>query len=138
MDASRPQSRRLSIRVTWRAPCRPRAWWRDVTTTTGTTNDNAAQVRELEATYVVQTYRRAPIVLVRGEGSRVWDSDGRSYLDFTSGVGVAALGHANPGLAAIIAEQARTLIHTSNLFFHPYQGPLAQKLAQLSGLDRVF
>ncbi|HEY8534841.1 MAG TPA: aspartate aminotransferase family protein [Vicinamibacterales bacterium] len=109
-----------------------------MTTTTGTTNDNAAQVRELEATYVVQTYRRAPIVLVRGEGSRVWDSDGRSYLDFTSGVGVAALGHANPGLAAIIAEQARTLIHTSNLFFHPYQGPLAQKLAQLSGLDRVF
>ncbi|HEX7087303.1 MAG TPA: aspartate aminotransferase family protein [Vicinamibacterales bacterium] len=107
-------------------------------TTTGTTKDSAARVRELEAAHVLQTYRRAPIVIVRGEGSRVWDSDGQAYVDFTSGVGVASLGHANPGLAAIIAEQARTLIHTSNLFFHPYQGPLAAKLAQLSGLDRAF
>jgi predicted acetylornithine/succinylornithine family transaminase len=98
----------------------------------------AARVRELEATHVLQTYRRAPIVLVRGEGSRVWDSDGHAYLDFTSGVGVAALGHANPGLAAVIADQASTLIHTSNLFFHPYQAQLAAKLAALSGLDRVF
>ena len=98
----------------------------------------AARVREIEAKHVLQTYRRAPIVLVRGEGSRVWDSDGRAYLDFTSGVGVAALGHANPGLAAAIADQASTLIHTSNLFFHPYQAQLAAKLAALSGLDRVF
>src|SRR5690606_38128114 len=99
MDASRPRLRRLSIRATRQCPCRPRAWWRDVTTTTGTTNDSAARVRELEAAHVLQTYRRAPIVIVRGEGSRVWDSDGQAYLDFTSGVGVAALGHANPGLA---------------------------------------
>ncbi len=98
----------------------------------------AEQVRQSEAKYVLQVYRRAPIVLVRGEGARVWDTDGKSYLDFTSGVGVAALGHANPGLAAVIAEQARVLIHTSNLFFHPFQGQLAEKLCRLSGLDRVF
>ena len=87
---------------------------------------------------MLQVYRRAPIVLVRGEGARVWDTDGKSYLDFTSGVGVAALGHANPGLAAVIAEQARVLVHTSNLFFHPFQAQLAEKLCRLSGLDRVF
>jgi acetylornithine/N-succinyldiaminopimelate aminotransferase len=106
--------------------------------TTMTETLTAEQVRQSEAKYVLQVYRRAPIVLVRGEGARVWDTDGKSYLDFTSGVGVAALGHANPGLAAVIAAQARVLIHTSNLFFHPFQGQLAEKLCRLSGLDRVF
>lgn len=104
---------------------------------TATTFD-AGQVRQLEAAHVLQLYRRAPIVLVRGQGARVWDTDGAEYLDFTSGVGVASLGHANPGLAKIIAEQATILLHTSNLFFHPYQGELAEKLSRLSGLDRVF
>jgi predicted acetylornithine/succinylornithine family transaminase len=98
----------------------------------------ADQVRETEARHVLQTYKRAPIVLVRGQGARVWDTEGRDYLDFTSGVGVASLGHANPGLADVVAEQARTLIHTSNLFFHPFQAELSQKLARLSGLDRAF
>jgi acetylornithine/N-succinyldiaminopimelate aminotransferase len=106
--------------------------------TTLTETLTADRVRQTEAKHVLQVYRRAPIVLVRGEGARVWDTDGTGYLDFTSGVGVAALGHANPGLAAVIAEQARVLVHTSNLFFHPYQGPLAEKLCRLSGLDRVF
>jgi acetylornithine/N-succinyldiaminopimelate aminotransferase len=98
----------------------------------------ADQVKQSEAKHVLQVYRRAPIVLVRGEGACVWDTDGKSYLDFTSGVGVAALGHANAGLAAVIAEQARVLVHTSNLFFHPFQAQLAEKLSRLSGLDRVF
>jgi predicted acetylornithine/succinylornithine family transaminase len=102
------------------------------------TKSLADQVRDTEARHVMQTYKRAPIVLVRGEGSRVWDSEGRAYLDFTSGVGVASLGHANPGLARVIAEQASTLVHTSNLFFHPFQAELASKLAALSGLDRAF
>jgi acetylornithine/N-succinyldiaminopimelate aminotransferase len=102
------------------------------------TKSFADQVRDTEARHVMQTYKRAPIVLVRGEGSRVWDSEGRAYLDFTSGVGVASLGHANPGLARVIAEQASTLMHTSNLFFHPFQAELASKLATLSGLDRAF
>ena len=107
-------------------------------TAAGMTKSFADQVRDTEARHVMQTYKRAPIVLVKGEGARVWDAEGRAYLDFTSGVGVAALGHANPGLARVIAEQAATLVHTSNLFFHPFQAELAQKLATLSGLDRTF
>ncbi len=106
-------------------------------TTTALTN-TGEQIRQSEAAHVLQIYRRAPIVLVRGEGSWVWDSDGKKYLDLTSGVGVASLGHANPGLAAVLADQASTLVHTSNLFFHPYQGELAEKLCRLSGMDRVF
>jgi acetylornithine/N-succinyldiaminopimelate aminotransferase len=103
-----------------------------------TSMHTAEAIRELEARHVLQVYKRAPIVLVRGEGARVWDTDGREYLDLTSGVGVASLGHANPGLARVISEQASVLVHTSNLFFHPYQGELAAKLATLSGLDRAF
>ena len=106
--------------------------------TTTTMTSTGEQVRQSEAEHVLQVYRRAPIVLVRGEGSWVWDSEGTKYLDLTSGVGVASLGHANPGLAAVIADQATTLLHTSNLFFHPYQSELAEKLCRLSGMDRVF
>ncbi len=102
------------------------------------TKTNADLIRDTEARHVLQTYKRAPIVLVRGQGARVWDSEGTEYLDFTSGVGVASLGHANPGLARVIAEQATTLVHTSNLFFHPYQAELAEKLSKLSGLERTF
>ncbi len=102
------------------------------------TKSFADQVRETEARHVLQTYKRAPVVLVRGQGARVWDTEGKDYLDFTSGVGVASLGHANPGLARVVAEQASTLVHTSNLFFHPYQAELSEKLARLSGLDRAF
>ncbi len=87
-------------------------------TTTASAFD-AGQIRQSEAAHVLPIYRRAPIVLVRGQGARVWDAEGREYLDFTSGVGVASLGHANPGLAKVIAEQATILVHTSNLFFHP-------------------
>jgi acetylornithine/N-succinyldiaminopimelate aminotransferase len=95
-------------------------------------------VQAREAQHVLQTYRRQPITLVRGEGVRLWDSEGREYLDLLSGIGVASLGHAHPGLARAIAEQAATLVHTSNLFFHPLQGELAEKLAGLSGLPRAF
>jgi predicted acetylornithine/succinylornithine family transaminase len=86
----------------------------------------------------LQTYRRQPITLVRGEGVRLFDADGREYFDLLSGIGVASLGHANPKLAAALADQAKTLIHTSNLFYHPLQGQLAAKLSELSGLPRAF
>jgi acetylornithine/N-succinyldiaminopimelate aminotransferase len=91
-----------------------------------------------ETRHVLQTYRRQPLTLVRGQGVRVFDADGREYYDLLSGIGVAALGHAHPGLARAIAEQAQTLIHTSNLFYHPLQGELAERLAALSGLPRAF
>ena len=91
-----------------------------------------------ESRHVLQTYRRNPVTFVRGAGVHLYDADGREYLDLLSGIGVAALGHAHPGLARAISEQAQTLIHTSNLFYHPLQGQLAERLAQLSGLPRAF
>jgi acetylornithine/N-succinyldiaminopimelate aminotransferase len=96
------------------------------------------QVRELEARHVLATYRRQPVVFVRGDGARLFDADGREYLDLVSGIGVASLGHAHPGLARVIADQAATLLHTSNLYYHPLQGEAASRLASLSGLPRTF
>jgi predicted acetylornithine/succinylornithine family transaminase len=97
-----------------------------------------ANVQAREARHVLQTYRRQPVTLVRGNGVHLYDAEGREYLDLLSGIGVASLGHAHPGLAAAIADQARTLLHTSNLFFHPLQGELAESLAGFSGLPRAF
>jgi len=91
-----------------------------------------------EARHILQTYRRQPVTFVRGQGVHLWDADGREYLDLLSGIGVAALGHSHRGLARAIAEQSETLIHTSNLFYHPLQGQLAERLANLSGLPRAF
>jgi acetylornithine/N-succinyldiaminopimelate aminotransferase len=98
----------------------------------------ATDVIALEKEHVLQVYRRGSVVFDRGCGCRLFDADGRSYLDLISGVGVAALGHAHPRLASAIADQAEQLLHTSNLFFHPLQGELATRLANLSGLPRVF
>jgi predicted acetylornithine/succinylornithine family transaminase len=96
------------------------------------------EVQNLEAEHVLQVYKRANVVFERGDGVRLIDSNGRSYLDFISGVGVVALGHAHAKLAAAIADQAKTLLHTSNLFYHPLQGELATQLSALTGLDRAF
>jgi acetylornithine/N-succinyldiaminopimelate aminotransferase len=98
----------------------------------------ATDVIALEKEHVLQVYRRGSVVFDRGRGCRLFDGDGRSYLDLISGVGVAALGHAHPRLASAIADQAEQLLHTSNLFFHPLQGELATRLANLSGLPRAF
>ena len=103
-----------------------------MTTTTG------SDVMTLESAHVLQVYRRLPVVFERGSGCRLFDSAGRSYLDFISGIGVSALGHGHPRLAEAIAAQSRELLHTSNLFFHPLQGQLASRLAALSGLPRAF
>ena len=103
-----------------------------------TTMSGTDQIQAREQRHVLQTYRRQPVVFVRGDGVRLYDVDGREYLDLLSGIGVASLGHANPVLARAIADQAQTLMHTSNLFFHPLQGELAERLADLSGLPRAF
>jgi predicted acetylornithine/succinylornithine family transaminase len=102
--------------------------------TTTTTMD----VKALEAQRVLQNYKRFPVVFTRGEGVRLFDDTGRGYLDFLSGIGVNSLGHAHPVLARAVADQAATLLHTSNLYFHPLQGELAARLTSLSGLDRAF
>src|SRR5262245_16362520 len=101
--------------------------------TTATSN-----VMALETEHVLQVYKRNPVVFERGRGCYLFDGEGRGYLDLISGVGVAALGHANPRLAAALADQAATLLHTSNLYFHPLQGELATRLSDLSGLPRAF
>jgi predicted acetylornithine/succinylornithine family transaminase len=98
----------------------------------------ATNVMAVETEHVLQVYRRGSVVFERGRGCRLVDSDGRSYLDLISGVGVASLGHAHPRLAAALADQSATLLHTSNLFFHPLQGEVASRLATLSGLPRAF
>ena len=95
-------------------------------------------IQERESRHVLQTYKRQPVAFVRGEGVRLFDSEGRAYLDLVSGIGVASLGHAHPGLAAVIAEQASTLLHTSNLYYHPFQAEAAARLTALSGLERAF
>ena len=91
-----------------------------------------------ESRHVLQTYRRAPVTFVRGRGARLYDANGREYFDLLSGIGVTALGHGHPHLSRVIREQAETLVHTSNLFFHPLQGQVAERLAKLSGLPRAF
>ena len=93
---------------------------------------------DLERDYVLQNYARYPLVLTRGRGCYVYDTEGKRYLDFIAGIGVNALGHAHPRLLKVIREQAGLLIHCSNLYYHQYQGPLAKRLAEASGLERTF
>jgi acetylornithine/N-succinyldiaminopimelate aminotransferase len=98
----------------------------------------AEEVIALEKEYVLQNYGRYPLVLDRGKGVYVYDPNGRRYLDLLSGIGVNALGHAHPRIVKVIREQAGRLIHTSNLYYNEFQGKLAKKLAELSGLQRSF
>jgi acetylornithine/N-succinyldiaminopimelate aminotransferase len=96
------------------------------------------QIAALERQYLLQTYNRYPVVLARGKGVFLYDIEGKKYLDFVSGIGVNALGHAHPRIVKAIRDQAAKLIHVSNLYYHEYQGPLAEKLCKLSGLNRAF
>ncbi|MCW5980307.1 MAG: aspartate aminotransferase family protein [Bryobacteraceae bacterium] len=93
---------------------------------------------DLEKQYVLQNYARNPIVIRRGKGCYVFDANGKRYLDFITGIGVNALGHAHPRLLKVLKEQAGLLIHCSNLYYNEYQGPLAKRLAEISGLQRSF
>ncbi|RYP92344.1 hypothetical protein DL770_001546 [Monosporascus sp. CRB-9-2] len=90
---------------------------------------SAALVNEHSA-YMLATYARPPPVFVKGEGSHLWDLENRKYLDFTSGIAVNGLGHCDPGLSKLIAQQAKTLWHASNLYYNPWTGALSQLLVQ--------
>ncbi|MEC9321507.1 MAG: aspartate aminotransferase family protein [Chloroflexota bacterium] len=96
------------------------------------------QWKELESKYYMFLVRRQPMVLERGEGARVWDVDGKEYLDFTSGWAVNNAGHCNEAVADAIAEQARTLVQTSNQFYTIPQLRLAEILVENSCLDKIF
>jgi acetylornithine/N-succinyldiaminopimelate aminotransferase len=95
-------------------------------------------VVELEKKYLIQNYARSPLILERGKGCWLWDDKGKKYLDFVSGLGVNVLGHAHPRILKAIREQSAKTIHVSNLYYHPYQGLLAEKLAKVTGMDRAF
>jgi predicted acetylornithine/succinylornithine family transaminase len=96
------------------------------------------QIADLENRFLLRTYNRYPVAFERGKGVFLYDFDGKKYLDFVAGLGVNALGHAHPRIVKTIREQAAKLIHISNLYYNEYQGRLAERLCQLSGLDRVF
>jgi acetylornithine aminotransferase/acetylornithine/N-succinyldiaminopimelate aminotransferase len=97
-----------------------------------------AGAAELYDAHVLKNYPRAPLTIVRGSGSTVWDDQGRAYLDFSSGIAVSALGHCHPKWVEAIRRQAGELVHTSNLFRNPNQGELARRLVGYAGPGRVF
>ena len=96
------------------------------------------EIMGLEREYLLQNYARYPLLLHRGRGCYVYDRDGRRYLDLISGIGVNSLGYAHPRITKVIRQQAGLLLHTSNLYYHEYQGRLAARLAKISGLERSF
>ena len=88
--------------------------------------------------FLLPTYKRQPLVFSRGRGAYVFDSSGKRYLDFLGGIAVNGLGHAHPDIVKVIRRESARAIHLSNLFHNEFQGPLAKKLAEISGMDRVF
>ncbi len=88
--------------------------------------------------FLLPTYKRQPFVLTHGRGCYLFDSGGKKYLDFLGGIAVNALGHAHPRIVKVVRREAAPAIHLSNLYHNAYQGPLARKLAEISGMDRVF
>jgi len=92
----------------------------------------------LEREYLLQNYARYPLALRRGRGVYLYDLNGKRYLDLLSGIGVNSLGYAHPRITKVIRQQAGLLLHTSNLYYHEYQGRLAARLAKASGLQRSF
>ena len=104
--------------------------------TTKTTD--AQSVMKMDADYVMNFIKRQPVVFVRGQGMKLWDADGKEYLDFLAGIAVCGLGHCHPDLVKAISEQAATLMHVCNLYYVPQQAMLAKRLVELSGLARAF
>ncbi len=98
----------------------------------------AAAACRAEARHLMNTYKRPEVVFTHGKGCYLYDHTGRRYLDFLGGIAVNALGHAHPRIVRVIRRQAARAVHLSNLYHNEFQGPLAEKLAKWSGLDRVF
>jgi acetylornithine/N-succinyldiaminopimelate aminotransferase len=96
------------------------------------------EIAALEDKYLFSTYKRSKLFCSHGSGACVYDLAGKRYLDFLSGISVNSLGYNHPRLVQIIVEQGSRLIHSSNLFYHPYQGLLAKKLVEISGMSKAF
>ena len=99
---------------------------------------NLTELQALEERYLMRTYRRAPVEFVRGEGALLWDSEGREYLDFLTGISVCSVGHCHPAVVEAVREQAGTLIHVSNLYYTEPMVRLAERLSESSLGGRVF
>jgi len=99
---------------------------------------NLASIQAAESKLLLNTYERNPLLFLTGRGVYLRDENGQDYLDLLSGIGVNALGYAHPAIEEAIVRQSKRLIHTSNLFFHEHTAPLARRLTEISGLDRVF
>src|SRR5438128_7749651 len=99
---------------------------------------SAEAVPETFEKFVVPSYARFDLVLERGEGSYVWDVNGRRYLDLGGGIAVCSLGHAHPEITRTLSDQSRKLVHISNLYYHELQGRLAKRIVDLIGPGRVF
>ncbi|GBG63341.1 hypothetical protein CBR_g37699 [Chara braunii] len=98
----------------------------------------AADIMQRDAEVIVRTYARAPIVIVRGQGCKLYDAEGREYLDMAAGIAVNCLGHSDPTWVKAVSEQAATLAHVSNLYFTEPQVKLASRLVASSFADRIF
>jgi acetylornithine/N-succinyldiaminopimelate aminotransferase len=96
------------------------------------------KAQQLEKSYHFDLYRRLPVTLVKGKGINVWDSDGKKYIDFLSGIAVNALGHCHPSMVKAIKEQSQKLIHVSNIYYTEPQARLAKLLCSISGFERAF
>ena len=96
------------------------------------------QTRTLEERYLMRTYKRAPVDFVRGEGALLWDADGKQYLDFLTGISVCSVGHCHPDVVKAVRDQARHLMHVSNLFYTEPMARLAERLSESSLGGRVF
>jgi len=99
---------------------------------------NREQIAELEKHVLIPTYDRLPILAVRGDGCYIYDETGKKYLDFLGGLAVNALGYNHPEIMATLRSETDNLLHVSNLLYHPFQAPLAEKLTRLCGMDRAF
>jgi acetylornithine/N-succinyldiaminopimelate aminotransferase len=97
-----------------------------------------AELQELDARWAMQTYPRAPVQFVRGEGARLWDSEGKEYLDFLAGISVCSVGHCHPAVVEAVREQVGTLTHTSNLYLTEHGARLARRLCESSLGGRAF
>lgn len=99
---------------------------------------NSLEIAQLAEQHLMRNYRPLPVAFVRGEGCRLWDAEGREYLDFVAGIAVMALGHSHPRIVETICTQAARLVHTSNLYLGENQARLAERLTSLSFADRCF
>lgn len=96
---------------------------------------NLAEVKNLAKNFLLETYAPADVAFVKGSGSKLYDIEGKEYIDFASGIGVCSVGYAHPSYTKALESQIHSLLHTSNLFYNPTQALLAQKLIKLSGYD---